>query len=123
MPIEVADMHDEDLMLRFNTFTAWAEFLSVETAKALAEEERLEDLLEEQKALAVLEGTLGLNKDRAKGVLDTRDLRLKYRTARNVRKLLEAKSSNCVRDAAALSRELTRRTDIAEGQRGKRYGP
>lgn len=122
MPIEVADMHDDDLMLRFNTFTSWAEFLSVETAKALAEEERLEDALEEQKAMAVLEGTLGLNKDRAKGVLDTRDLRLKYRVARNVRKLVEAKATNCIRNAAALSRELTRRTTIAEGQRGKRYG-
>ena len=122
MPLEVGDINDEDLMLMFNTFTAWAEFLSVETAKAVAVEEALEDQLEEAKALAILEGTLGLNKDRATGVINTRGLRQQYRTARNVRKLLEAKASNCVRNAAALSRELTRRTEIAQGQRGRRYG-
>jgi hypothetical protein len=123
MPIEIDDIPDVDLMERFNTFTAWAEYLSVETAKALAKEERLEDELEETKALALLEGTLGLYKDRAKSVVETKELRLRYRTARNVRKLLEARFGNCSRNAGALSRELTRRTEIATFERSKRYGP
>ena len=123
MIIHVDLLSDDELMHRFNLSTAWADFLSVETAKALAEEERLEDAVEEAKALAVLEGTLGLNKDRAKGVLDTRELRLRYRTARNVRKLVESRFGNCVRDAAALSRELTRRTDLYNTDRGRRWAP
>lgn len=122
MPLEVGDIPDDELMLEFNTFTAWAEYLTVETAKALAIEEALEDRLEEAKQLAVLEGAGGLWKARARGFIENRELRLRFLSARNVRKLLEAKAANCVRNAGALSRELTRRTQIAEGQRGRRYG-
>lgn len=121
--INVDLLTDDELMYQLNLFTAWADYLAVETAKAAGEEERLEDLVEDAKAMAVLEGTLGLNKDRAKGVLDNRELRMQYRVARNVRKLVEAKAGNCARDALAMSRELTRRTELFRTDRGRRWGP
>lgn len=124
MPLYVGDMTDDDLMELFNTFTAWADFLAVETVKGSAVEERFEDRLTELKAEYILMGAnTVMGRAEADIAPDVRDLRRRLRVTKNVRKLLEAKFTNCDRNAKALSRELTRRTTIAEGNRGRRYGP
>ena len=124
MPIEVGGMEDDELMELFNLFTAWADFLAVETVRKSAVEERFEDNLTELKAEYILLGTNTVTgRAQADSAPDVRDLRRRLRVAKNVRKLLEAKFTNCDRNAKALSRELTRRTTIAEGSRGRRYGP
>lgn len=124
MPLQVGDMPDDELMELFNTFTAWADYLAVETAKKSAVEEYHEDNLTELKANYILLGSNTVTgRAQADVAPDVRDLRRRLRTAKNVRKLLEAKFTNCDRNAKALSRELTRRTTVAEGSRGRRYGP
>lgn len=126
MPIVVDNIADDELMELFNTFIAWADFLAVEAAKAELVEDKYEDEMTELKAEHVANGKQGeLYRDRARAEIsdDMRELRLRLRTFKNVRKLLEAKFGNCDRNAKALSRELTRRTTIAESNRGRRYGP
>jgi len=124
MPLHVGDMADDELMELFNVFTAWADFLAVETVKSSAIEERHEDHLTELKAEYILLGTnTVMGRAAADAAPDVKDLRRRLRVAKNVRKLLEAKFTNCDRNAKALSRELTRRTTIAEGNRGRRYEP
>jgi hypothetical protein len=124
MVIDVGDMHDDELMELFNTFTAWADFLAVESVKANLVEEEYEDKMLELKSEHIAFGD-SLYRDRAAAEITPgmHELRLRLRTFKNVRKLLEAKFTNCDRNAKALSRELTRRTTIAEGNRGRRYGP
>jgi len=124
MVIVVGDLPDDELMELFNTFTSWADFLAVESVKANLVEEQYEDEMTELKAQFVADGK-DLNRDRARAEIsdEMHELRLRLRTFKNVRKLLEAKFGNCDRNAKALSRELTRRTTIAEGDRGRRYGP
>jgi len=124
MPVIVGDMPDDELMELFNTFVSWADFLSVEAVKANLVEEEYEDKMLELKSEHIALGD-SLYRDRASAEISDgmHELRLRLRTFKNVRKLLEAKFGNCDRNAKALSRELTRRTTIAEGDRGRRYGP
>jgi hypothetical protein len=125
---EIADLSDRRLMRLFAEVTAWANYAQGQAVIADAEEERLEALLKRRKTMGML-GEWDINpkmtvtqaRARAQEDASLYDLEEEFLAARALHKLTEMVFKRFDRDASLLSRELTRRTEMAnkEGRAGR----
>jgi hypothetical protein len=110
MPWDIGEITDDQLMALLSEFTEWANYLSVQTADAVLEEEAIED--EIRVVLAMNRGEPGNIREARAQIEGTNEmiaLRKKHRVARHRRHLIEGIFDNCVRSGNACSRELSRR--------------
>lgn len=116
LPVELTDESDEGLMLLFSKLTAYADFVSVQVSCAQVDERALEKRLSAMEAEKMLSsGGKTENRvtfARAQVATDPDVVSLKEQIERvhAYRKLIESMAGNIERDAALVSRELTRRT-------------
>ncbi len=117
LPADITSIHDEELMVLFGAVTSWLDYVSVQVACAEIDERASQSLLDQAEASAVLSSYKGPQADRitmakANAALDPEVIRLKGELAENMgyRKLIQTLAQNLERDAALVSRELTRRT-------------
>lgn len=119
LPDDLGGLSDRRLVEWMQEFTAWADYLNVQVAIAEVDEADLEARYELVKARIMAGATKGeINKARALTKVEPQAayLATEHATAKAYRKMLVALKENTERDAALLSRELTRRTSIAPHQ-------
>jgi hypothetical protein len=131
IPDDITLISEERLMEIFMRFVAWQTYAATEFAQAEVEEERADrhvKFLEAQHM--VLNWTAAKDKvtlARAQMALDPEVEKAKQAqmNAYALRKMRQVAYENCVASAAALSRELTRRTGRAGDveRRGARWAP
>lgn len=117
LPEDITAIHDEELMVLFTKFTSWLDYVSFQVACAEIDERASQRLLEHAEAGAIIGAYKGPASDRitmakAAASIDPEVIRVKAELADNMayRKLTQTLAQNLERDAALLSRELTRRT-------------
>lgn len=124
LPEDITACADSTLMELFTQFTGWADYVGTQHALAVIDERDAERQLEIAEATAVTSTWSGTSADRvaiakAKIALDpavqTAKKTVQDRYA--YRKLIETLFANLERDAALVSRELTRRTSFAPATR------
>lgn len=117
LPRDITSLVDESLMELFVNITSWVDYLSVQVSLAQIDERAAQRALDLAEATAMADGWSGGRDARvalAKAKLATdpkvvalsEDLDDKHA----YRKLIETLANNLDRDAAVVSRELTRRT-------------
>lgn len=129
LPEDITVLSDEDLMLLFTALTSWADYAGTRAAAAMVDERAAESNLEIQEARTLLNSHDPKSKSpvtfaKAQRLLDEEvsEHRTKYEAAYAYRKLVEVLAANTERDAAAVSRELTRRTkNYGVEQRASRF--
>lgn len=116
LPHDLTEIGDEDLMVLYSEFTAYADFIAMQVSCAQIDERALE------KKLSAMESSKMLASDgksenrvtfaRAQVAVDPEVVAVKnsLEEVHAYRKLIEAMASNIERDSALVSRELTRRT-------------
>lgn len=129
LPEDITSIGDEDLMDLFVELTAWNDYISVQVACAQIDERAAQRVLDYAEATALAGAHGGSSADRvavskAKVAIDPEvrrireDLDEKYA----YRKLVETLAGNVERDAALVSRELTRRTSgVTPARRAQRW--
>lgn len=117
LPKDITSLHDENLMQLFSEFTSWVDYLSVQVSCAQVDERAAQKALDLAEANAMISGWVGGRDARvalakAKLATDPKVISLSEALddAHSYRKLIETMANNLERDAALLSRELTRRT-------------
>jgi hypothetical protein len=117
LPQDITSIHDEELMVLFGCITSWLDYVSVQVACAEIDERASQNVLDQAEASAIIGAYKGPSQDRitmakAAAVLDPEVVRVKgeLRDAMSYRKLIQTLAQNLERDAALVSRELTRRT-------------
>lgn len=117
LPQDLTELGDEDLMVLYSKFTAYADFISVQVSCAQVDERGLE------KRLSSVENNKMLRSEgksenrvtfaRAQVAIDPEVVAIKeeLEQAYAYRKLIEAMAQNIERDYGLISRELTRRTN------------
>lgn len=122
LPEDPTALNDSDLMKVFGRFTAWADYLAGQLALAEVDERTLHALAEKQESLVMLrhrptteqlrkgEVTMTLIKAEVAQNMDVIERWQEHATVYARRKLLNTMFERADRDAAYLSRELTRRT-------------
>lgn len=123
VPVELSELADGPLMELFAQLTAWAGFLSGQLAAAEIDERAAETVLEAAEATAMIRDWGGTKDDRvavakASRVLDPDVAEQKQQVSERYayRKLVGVLFTNVERDAALVSRELTRRTGSYEAK-------
>ena len=115
LPPDITVLDDEDLMVLYSLLTAWADFISTQVSCAQIDERATEKKLSHaENLLMIASGDKGdrVTYARAQVAADEYIISLKdeVEEAHAYRKLVESLASNVERDAALVSRELTRRT-------------
>ena len=116
LPVDLTEIQDEDLMVLYGKLTAYADFISVQLSCAQVDERALEKRLSNMEATKMLSsGGKSENRvtfARAQVATDPEVMTAKtdIEEIHAYRKLVEALANNIERDAALVSRELTRRT-------------
>lgn len=131
IPSRLTEIGDEELMERFAELTAWSGYLAVQVACAQIDERTVDRVLETAEATALLGNWGGGSGDRVTVAKAQRSVdpyviaeRDRQAEAHAYRKLVEVLASNVERDAALVSRELTRRTSSAPvNRRAERWKP
>lgn len=132
LPRDLTGLTDQQLMSTFSQFTAWADFFSYRVALDEVEEKFAEDLVRKLEDLFMLanrparpqSGVITVLKASMEGDADISSAREEYRTVYARRKLMQTFFESAERDAAVLSRELTRRTGMdAYQRRADRHRP
>jgi hypothetical protein len=117
LPDDLSELDDAGLMEEFSLFTAWADYASAQVGLAVIAERAAELDLEWQISLhiaaASTKKTVTLVKAEALQNPDVYDARKKVEEAYAYRRLVSDLADRYERDAAVLSRELTRRTSEA----------
>lgn len=127
---DLSSYNDDALMEVFIRFTSWADYLNTLAAAAMVDERAAETALEIIQARVLVGGWGGTAKDRVTVAKAERSMDPDVVKAREVlqerygyRKLTEVLANNVERDAALVSRELTRRTSYHDTQqRAGKYG-
>ena len=112
LPHDITILTDEDLMVLFTDFTAWADYAASQLAVAAAEEREFIRLHELKKAKEIASSSGGkgsVTAARAAAETDAASDGFRASEKYSYRKIIESISSNLERDAALLSRELSRR--------------
>jgi hypothetical protein len=116
LPVDLTEVGDEDLMVLYGKLTAYADFITVQVSCAQIDERAMERRLANMEATKML-GSSGKSENRvtfarAQVATDPEVLTAKtdIEEIHAYRKLVEALANNIERDAALVSRELTRRT-------------
>ncbi len=128
IPDDITSMPDEDLMEVFANFTAWADYATAQVGLAVVAErtaEREVETAEAQGWATVPPKTpVAAGKGYVGAIPEVRAAREAYDHAYAYRRLVYDMAERFERDAALLSRELTRRTsDHRGGSRGERTRP
>ena len=117
LPKDITSLSDEDLMDLFVNVTSWVDYMSVQVAAAQIDERAAQRALDYAEAQAMVDGWGGGRDSRvavakAKRSLDPKVIQLHDELEERYayRKYAETITSNLDRDAALISRELTRRT-------------
>jgi hypothetical protein len=129
LPVDITDLHDDDLMALFVQLTAWTDHLSSQLAIAIIDEREAERSVSLAESKAMLNYWKGASGDRvtvikAQIAADpiVTDLLKKQDEKYAFRKILETMYQNVERDSAVVSRELTRRTsDSGFNARKRRF--
>ena len=123
LPTDITVMPDEDLMVLYTDFTVWADYAFSQLAVAAAEEREFSRLHDLRKAreMAASSGAKG-SVTAARAAAEEGAAGDGYRASErySYRKILESISSNLERDAALLSRELSRRLGDKAPTRNRR---
>jgi hypothetical protein len=129
LPTDITELDDDALMELFVILTGWSDHLSAQVAVAFVDEREAQRDVDVAEAQAMVRNWKGGSGDRIaivkaqiasdQAVIDLHD-RLEEKYA--YRKLVEVLANNIDRDAALVSRELTRRTsgDTYKG-RGRKF--
>lgn len=117
LPADLTTLDDEGLMDLFARLTGWDDYVATQMAVAMVDERDTERRMEIAEARAVTSSWGGTSGDRvaiakAKIALDpeVQELKKEHQDRYAYRKLVETLFNNLERDAALVSRELTRRT-------------
>lgn len=117
LPEEITSLDDDELMNLFMGLTAWCDYISVQVSCAQIDERAAQRVLDYAESTAMIAGWGGTSAERvavAKARMTTDPsvvaLREDLDTKHAYRKLVETLALNIERDAALVSRELTRRT-------------
>lgn len=129
LPRDITELQDEDLMELFVFLTSWTDYLAPQVAVANIDEREAEREVSIIEANAMVSNWKGGSGDRvaiakANILLDNNVVKAKQELDEKhaYRKLIETLLQNLERDAALVSRELTRRTsDNGVKQRARRY--
>jgi hypothetical protein len=129
LPIDITELHDEDLMELFVTLTSWTDYVAPQVAVAAIDERECDRYVSVLEATAMVNNWKGGSGDRvtiakANILLDPKVIEAKQELDEKhaYRKLVEVLLQNLERDAALVSRELTRRTsDSGVKARSRRY--
>lgn len=120
LPRDVTELGDQDLMVLWTQFTAWTDYMSVQVALAYSDEKHLVKRIERMEQRALLKDEkVTVARAEIKASDEYHDLVQQWLEAEAYRKLLEALFNNYDRDAALLSRELTRRTGDVRGRKDR----
>ena len=116
LPHDLTEVGDEDLMVLYSEFTAYADFITVQVSCAQVDERVVEKNLSSLENGKMLQSE-GTSKNpvtfaRAQVAADPEVIALKksLEEIHAYRKLIEAMMANVERGSALISRELTRRT-------------
>lgn len=110
LPEDVTDLSDEDLMILFADFTAWADYGSSQLAVCVVEEREQQRMLDLKKAQRISKGSKGsVSEIKAHAEEESENEAILVSERFAYRKILESITGNLERDAALLSRELSRR--------------
>jgi hypothetical protein len=131
VPEGLTEIGDEQLMEHFAEMTAWSGYLAVQVACAQIDERTVDRVLELAEAQALISNWGGGSGDRVTVAKAQRSLdpyvqhqRERQAETHAYRKLVEVLAANVDRDAALISRELTRRTSTAPvNRRAERWKP
>jgi hypothetical protein len=123
LPTDITVLADEDLMILYTDFTVWADYAASQLSVAAAEEReygRLHDL-KKAREMAVTSSAKG-SVTAARAAAEEGAAGDGYRASErySYRKILESISGNLERDAALLSRELSRRLGDKAPTRNRR---
>lgn len=115
LPQDLTVLDDEDLMVLYTHLVAWSDYISTQVSIAQIDEREIQRELDQtENRLMILSGDKGdrVTYARAQVAADPTVVGLKARVeeAHAYRKLVESLAANIERDAALVSRELTRRT-------------
>lgn len=129
LPDDPTDLDDSELMSLLVLLTRWADYSGAQLAMAAVDERTADTLYDKAKAVSMVRGYGGkedrvtMAKARLEDDEDVQRFRQEQLDAYAYRKLVEARHEAFVRDAAVVSRELTRRVDRdAPQRRGDRWG-
>lgn len=112
LPVDITELSDEDLMVLYSDFIAWSDYAASQLAVAASEERehmRLHDLQKARSIVAPAPGEVSVTAARARAEDDASSSGYAASERYAYRKVLEAVAGNMDRDAALLSRELSRR--------------
>lgn len=129
LPRDITELDDDDLMELFVTLTSWTDYVAPQVAVSAIDERECDRLVSVLEATAMINNWKGGSGDRitiakAHILLDPRvtEARKELDEKHAYRKLVETLLQNLERDAALVSRELTRRTsDNGVKNRSRRY--
>lgn len=126
LPVDLTSVADQELMTLYGKLTAYADFVSVQVSCSQVDERSLEKRLSRLESTKMLAGTgkaaSRVTFAKAEVASDPEVMALKddVEQIHAYRKLIEAMAANIERDAALVSRELTRRTT---NNRSTRWNP
>mgnify|MGYP006267037819 CR=1 FL=1 len=132
LPEDLTQLDDESLMELFSKLTAYNNFLATQLACAFIDERNAEKDLEQEESVSFLKHYNGkATKDtmtliKAKVAVEpvVKQLKEVHLGRYNYRKLVEVMVDNVQRDAALVSRELTRRNSLRDiSSRQSRFIP
>jgi hypothetical protein len=114
LPLDVSNLDDRDLMTLFSEFTSWNDFASAQYGLAVITERNMERKVElaEARAWRDLPKSKSVSEAKALVVLnkEVQDAKAAHDRAYAYRKMVGEVVARYERDAAVISRELTRRT-------------
>ena len=115
LPEDVSEMDNKDLMILFARFTAWCDYASAQVGLAVISEREAERELDRReanawRALDVPRATVAMAKALITLDIDVQKARMDLDEHHAYRRLVTDLAARYERDAAVLSRELTRRT-------------
>lgn len=126
LPSDLTALDDVELMRLYTELTAWAGYLGVQQSFAQTDERRVKRRLDFLETKALIQAKVQASKitDARLSVKGDPEIQQIHELAANAeayRKLVEALFVNCERDAALVSRELTRRTSSPDRGRRERF--
>jgi hypothetical protein len=114
LPTDVSDLDSPTLMALFSLFTGWCDYAAAQVGLAVVMEREAERLLEKAEAEAWRDIGKGASVTASKALVvlsdDVQDARYHLDECYAYRRLVSDLAARYERDAAVLSRELTRRT-------------
>lgn len=119
LPDDVSDLDSKSLMGLFTLFTAWCDYAAAQLGLAVVAEREMERDLEVAEAQAwknLPKASVSAGKALVALSVEVQDAKFELDKTHAYRRMLSDLASRYERDAAILSRELTRRTSDSSGK-------